>query len=251
MFSRMPPGIKGLCVQLCALSLNLVLVSVALKLNIEVGPLGICLIQAVLSFFLSKMINADRWWGCIHTTLPFLIWFGLAAALPPVTYLFAFIFTSLIFSNAMLGQVPYFPMRKNAWEVIVSHIDKCKALRIIDIGSGIGGLSLKIASLRPNTINFGIEISPLTWFISVMRARFQRMGVRFMLGSYNNLDFSQFDIVITYLSPVAMEAIKEKACREMTKGALLISHEFPIIGMNPHKIVGTPDSVKQTYFYQF
>ena len=40
----------------------------------------------------------------------------------------------------------------------------------------------------------GVEIAPLLWVISTLRARFAKSKAVFTLGSYQTIDFSKYDI---------------------------------------------------------
>jgi SAM-dependent methyltransferase len=100
----------------------------------------------------------------------------------------------------------------------------------IDIGSGLGGLVLELARRRPESRFVGIELAPLPWLASRLRARLSRSAAHFIRGDYEQLDFAQYDLVFAYLSPAAMDALWRKAGREMRPGSLLVSYEFPVQG---------------------
>ena len=74
----------------------------------------------------------------------------------------------------------------------------------------------------------------------MLRARVSRSPARFVRGDYADLDFSQYDVVFAYLSPVAMPALWQKANAEMCPGSLLLSYEFPIAGKK-WNIIKTPE----------
>ena len=124
---------------------------------------------------------------------------------------------------------------------------KEQSIRFIDIGSGFGGLVMHLARSRPQDVATGIETAPLPWLVSVMRARTGRSTAHFVRGDYTSLDFADYDVVFAYLSPAAMPALWEKARAEMRQGALLLSYEFFVPGIDPH-IVEYPAG-KRTALY--
>jgi predicted O-methyltransferase YrrM len=89
---------------------------------------------------------------------------------------------------------------------------------------------LELARRRPESRFEGIELAPLPWLASRLRARIAGATARFIRGDYEQLDFAQYDLVFAYLSPAAMDALWRKAQREMRPGSLLVSYEFPIAG---------------------
>jgi hypothetical protein len=110
-------------------------------------------------------------------------------------------------------------------------------VKFVDIGSGLGGLILHLDLCRADCDFIGIEVAPLPWLISWLRALISRRRCRFLLGNYNRLDFSHYDVVFAYLSPAVMSAVWEKARAEMRPETLFISYEFPIAGRNPDSTI--------------
>jgi SAM-dependent methyltransferase len=110
-----------------------------------------------------------------------------------------------------------------------------RPLLVIDIGSGLGGLVLDLARRRPESTFVGIELAPLPWLASALRARLAGSSARFVRGDYEHLDLGDYDAVFAYLSPAAMDGLWRKASAEMRPGSLLLSYEFDI-GAKPPDI---------------
>lgn len=121
---------------------------------------------------------------------------------------------------------------------------------MIDIGSGLGDLSMYIAQRRPNDTVEGIEIAPLPWLISKVRARMQASNAAFTRGNYESLNFAEYDVVFAYLSPAAMTNLWIKANQEMRKGSLLVSLEFEIPEALPDQIIHTGTSTPKLYVWR-
>jgi hypothetical protein len=109
---------------------------------------------------------------------------------------------------------------------------------------------MHIAKSRPRSHVEGIEIAPLPWLISVLRAKFCRSGVRFSLGDYRALNFADYDVIFAYLSPAAMLALWDKAQLEMRPGSLLISLEFDIPGVHPSRCVQAEQGSPALYVWE-
>src|SRR5690606_24694820 len=114
-----------------------------------------------------------------------------------------FLISLSIFWTTFRSQVPFFPSRPIVWQKVAELIPSHKTVRMIDIGSGLGDLSMHVAKAKNNSHIEGIEIAPLPWLVSVVRAWIRRSSARFRLGNYHELHFAAYDIVFAYLSPAA------------------------------------------------
>ena len=133
------------------------------------------------------------------------------------------------------------------WQQVAQLLGPNQVLCLIDIVSGLGDMPMHIAKLRPSSQVEGIEIAPLPWLISVLRAKFRRADVRFKLGDYRNLNFAHYDLIFAYLSPAAVLALWDKAQLEMRPGRLLISLEFDIPGVQPSCCLESNASLSKLY----
>jgi tRNA1(Val) A37 N6-methylase TrmN6 len=64
-----------------------------------------------------------------------------------------------------------------------------RPLAIADIGSGLGGLVLDLARRRPDAQVDGIELAPLPWLVSRLRAKLSGSRARFLRGDYEAVEF--------------------------------------------------------------
>jgi hypothetical protein len=96
----------------------------------------------------------------------------------------------------------------------------------------------------------GIEIAPLPWLVSVVRALLRRSSAVFKLGDYRELDFANYDVIFAYLSPAAMQALWQKSHVEMRPGSLLISYEFEIQGVPPTQILTNGEQEAKLYVWK-
>jgi hypothetical protein len=206
--------------------------------------------QAVCACLLACLVMKDYWWRYIQLVFPLAICIALRFDIPRDVFLVGFLLSISIFWTCFKTQVPFYPSHRGIRDQIASLIPDNRFARFIDIGSGIGDLSLTLAQQKPAALIFGIEIAPLPWLISVIRARLKKSKAIFKFGNYQHLDFATYDIVFAYLSPAAMDALGIKAQAEMRKKSLLISHEFPIPSMHPIKTLRNAMQTKETYVYR-
>lgn len=208
------------------------------------------LIQGMIAFAVARMFRLAIWWQWILFIFPIAIWLTLKLDLTPGLFLGGFLLFALMYWSVFLTQVPYYPSGKSACDVVAELIDHEKKLEIIEIGSGLGGFSIRLAKLHPKSSYLGIEIAPLPFLISLIRAKYQRSKVRFKLGNYEKVDLAQFDLVFAYLSPAAMPKLYEQCRAQMKVGSILVSHEFVVPGVEPSGILKSAHDSKVTYTYQ-
>lgn len=237
-FRRLPgqnlsPAALALLVQVLAAGLALVCWLIASLMSWHLPLILIFFLQAASAVLLSHVFSMAPWWHCIHGIFPLAVWAMLQCKLPGNFYLGGLVLSVALFWTTFRSQVPFYPSDRAARELVQALLPAGKAVHVIDIGSGLGGVAMHLAAARPDSCITGIEIAPLPWLISRWRAWFRRSAARFRYGDYNKLDFAAYDVVFAYLSPAAMTALWQKASAEMRPGSLLISYEFPIENIPP------------------
>lgn len=214
-----------------------------LDANLTFSVLALVLMQASLAAIFSYLAGMASWWRWIHLCFPIAVWGMSSWHIPNEFYLAGFIVSLGLFWTTFRSQVPFFPSRPVVWRQVAKLMPKDKPVRLIDIGSGLGDMPMYIANARPDSHIEGIEIAPLPWLISVIRAKIRRSKAVLKMGDYRALDFANYDVIFAYLSPAAMLALWQKAHQEMRSGTLLISLEFEIPGVTPSmRIAGTGHS---------
>jgi SAM-dependent methyltransferase len=225
------PAVQALAIQLLAA----LLLYAAMRLSDGAGGPTISLGQAALvqgigAALLSWWRGLAWWWLAIQLLFPLALLMTLALHLPPVVFLLLFGFLLALYWSTFRTQVPFYPSGPAVWASVLALLPEQANARLIDIGSGVGGLVLSLARQRRDGHFTGIELAPLPWLVSRLRGRSQRSTAHFVRGDYEGLNLADFDVVFAYLSPAAMPALWQKAQREMRPGTLLLSYEFPIPG---------------------
>lgn len=192
------------------------------------------MMQSAIAVALCSVAKMAVWWRWIHGVFPLAMYVMALFSVPNEVYLIGFLITLSVFWTTFRSQVPFFPSRPIVREKVAELLPKNQVARMIDIGSGLGDLSMYIAKEKQNSRVEGIEIAPMPWLISVIRAKLKRSSAYFRLGDYHTLDFGQYELVFAYLSPAAMPALWKKAYQEMQTGSFLVSYEFEIPNVPPH-----------------
>ena len=231
--------------------------SVQFSLRIQEVPLLVLVFsQAALASWAAYYFQAAPWWRWIHFIFPIALWGMLKFDVPNEIYLIGFLLTLSIFWSTYRTQVPYYPSRLDVWQrmsqlVTQFEITHHRTPKVIDIGCGLGGLSLFLAKHHAGIKVEGVEIAPLPWLVSRLRAVVAHSHTKFSLGDYQALDFADYDIIFAYLSPAAMSALWVKAQQEMRSNSLLVSLEFEVPGIEPQQRLPQKGQNRELFIYQF
>ena len=244
---QLKPSTLAVLVQIVALATVLAILKLSyLIVDNEVSGFSIVdvvIMQSLLAAAFSYCLNMAVWWRWIHLCFPLAMLAMTRWQLPNEFYLVGFIISLSLFWTTFRSQVPFYPSRPTVWKQVAKIMPKDRQIRLIDIGSGLGDMSMYVSKVRPDSQIEGIEIAPLPWLISKIRAKISRSKAIFTLGDYHALHFADYDIIFAYLSPAAMLALWQKASKEMKTGSLLISLEFEIPGVIPSfRIAGNENS---------
>lgn len=247
---RRAPVLHAALVQVLAAPATFAVVYVFARWHIAVPLYAVALVQGMLAALLTVVWGLAAWWRAIAFVFPVALVGADTLHVPPGIVLAAFVICVLLFWSTFRTQVPFYPSGAAACRAVATLLPD-RPLRLIDIGSGIGGLVLDLARRRPDSKVVGIEVAPLPWLISVLRARLTHSPARFVRGDYERLDFGDYDVVFAYLSPAAMSALWQKAIREMRPATMLLSYEFGVVAKAPDKTVATTPTGPALYVWYF
>jgi hypothetical protein len=232
------PAIQALLILCAALILALLAAQAVEQLfGAAIPPIPFAFLHGALAAGIAYLRRMASWW------VPILFFFPPAAVLvnslhlPPVLFFAVFLFLLLLFWSTFRSQVPFYPSGQSTWDAVAALLPADRPLRVIDIGSGLGGAVLYLSRLRADSHFVGIELAPLPWLVSRVRALLTGSRGAFVRGDYTRLDFRDYDAIFAYLSPAAMTALWQKAREEMRPGTLLLSYEFIIEDVQPDVVV--------------
>jgi hypothetical protein len=257
------PAVRALLIQCGAAPLTLAIVyllaSVQLFPNVHpYNYLTVATLQGALAAAISWRLGLAVWWRGIQLLFPPALLAALALRLPPWLCLAVFLLLLGWYWSTFRTQVPYYPSGPAVWraveQALAARLPAGRAprpVRVIDIGSGLGGLVLHLARARPDADCHGIELAPLPWLASRLRALLAGSRARFLLGDYEKLDFARYDAVFAYLSPAAMAGLWRKAAAEMRPGSMLLSYEFAIDARAPDQTIHATAGDDALYIWYF
>jgi len=232
------PAVQALFILCAALILALFAgQAVELLFGVALSSLPFAFLHGALAAGIACLRRMASWWA------PILFFFPPAAVLvnslhlPPALFLAIFLFLLLLFWSTFRSQVPFYPSGQATWDAVAALLPTDRPLRVIDIGSGLGGAVLYLSRVRADSRFIGIELAPLPWLVSQVRALLTRSRGAFVRGDYTRLDFHDYDAIFAYLSPAAMTALWQKARAEMRPGTLLLSYEFIIEDTQPDVVM--------------
>lgn len=222
------PAVQALLLQCVAIVPTLIATYLLARAGVPMNYAGVAVVQGVLAAALTWWRGLARWWRPIQLLFPLALVGAQAFALPSWLFLAVFLFLLLLYWSTFRTQVPYYPSGRRVWDAVHAQLPQGRPVRVIDIGSGLGGFAIDLAARRPDAQVDGIELAPLPWLASRVAATLRASRARFLLGDYEALDFADYDAIFCYLSPAAMSALYRKAAREMRPGSMLLSYEFAI-----------------------
>jgi SAM-dependent methyltransferase len=194
------------------------------------------------------LLGAAWWWFPIHLLFFPAILLLQQLHLSPAVHLAVFLCLLVFNWGVIRTRVPLYLSRPAVWKEVEALLPAGQSYRLLDIGSGLGGMLLHLDQARPLGRHEGIEISPAPWFISRVRARLAGTRASFKCGDYRALDLSGYDVVFAFLSPLVMEALQHKASREMRPGTLLVSLAFPLPGVEHDLVIRTGSASRQALY---
>ena len=237
-----PPAVRALLIQLFSFLLILIAgAAIEARTGLSISLAALTLSQGVVAALLSYRLRLAPWWWLIQFLFPVALFAGPQLQVPPVIFLLLFLVFLVLYWSTFRTQVPFYPSGRATRDAVAAQLPQGRAIRFIDIGSGLGDLAMDLAERRPDSRFCGIELAPLPWLISVWRAKARNSRARFIRGDYNTLDFADYDVVFAYLSPAAMPELWKLARARMRPGALLLSYEFAVSGAQPD-VVLAPDA---------
>ncbi|MCL4364148.1 class I SAM-dependent methyltransferase [Patescibacteria group bacterium] len=174
-----------------------------------------------------------------------LILYLLAVLLLLIFLIFMSIYTlSLIYSS--LKGSPYVATRSRRVEEILGSADLKKGKLFIELGSGDGRV-VRMAAKKYGIKGIGVDVNPLLIFWSKILGK---KNIDFRTENIFTADLSKADYVYIFLMPKLIEELAKKMDRELKKGAVVISHGFPVKGWEKQLFRKLDVVPFPTYFYK-
>ena len=192
--------------------------------------------QGVLAALVGRMFGLPWWWAPINALFVPSALALKVLALEPGWYLGGFAILGAVYWTTFRTRVPLYLSSEEACERVAALLPADRAFSFLDIGCGVGTVLARLAPLFPEGEFRGLEIAPLPFVISWLRARASR---RFATRRANfwRENLAHHDVVYAFLSPVPMNDLWRKARAEMRPGSLLVSNTFRIDGVPADSVI--------------
>lgn len=200
-------------------------------------------LQGVIAALISlQLFHLPIWQGVIYLLfLPLLLWAVVTLDLSATWYLAGFVGLVLVYGGIYRTRVPLFLSSQQAINTLVQLLPQDHRFKMIDLGSGCGGLIGRLAKILPHGVYHGVEMALLPCWISKLRGALSGQHCQFQWESIWQQDLSEYDVVYAYLSPVPMARLWEKICQEMRPGSLFISNTFAVPEVVPDRCIPLDD----------
>ncbi len=245
------PAVQALLLQVAAFVPTLAVTWLLARTGLQPTYLVVALAQGIFAALLTRWRKLAGWWLPIQCLFPLALLGADALHIPSWLFLTVFVVLLAVFWSTFRTQVPYWASGPRVWTAVAGLLPPDRPVRVIDIGSGLGGFTLDLARRRPQAACTGIELAPLPWLVSALRATLTASRARFIRGDYERLDFAAFDVVFCYLSPAAMPALYAKCLAEMKTGSKLMSYEFIIVERQPDLVIPITHNGVSLYVWDF
>lgn len=206
------------------------------------------IVQGLLAGVVSYCLRMPLWWIPIHFIFMPLAIAVLAVNISPTWFLILFLCLLLTYGKTYKTQVPLYLSSKSVGRALATLLPQQDRFSFIDLGSGCGGLISNLANTHKNGSFYGIEYAPLPFLISQLRSMFSVSASKIIWGDFWKHDFSNYDVVYAYLSPVPMASLWQKVSQEMRPGSFLISNTFIIPDIPPDKCIKLNDFSNSTLY---
>jgi len=234
--SALPPGLQATILHLaCAL--------VAWQLTgFAQGITAWPFLEALLAVCGGLLLGMAPWWTVINAVFVPGLYVAHAVDIAPAWALGAFSVLLLLYWGVGATQVPLFLSTRAAIQTLRGLLPKTPRPALLDIGCGTGGVISSLAAGCGDGRFDGIECAPLPWLLAWLRMLGDRTRCAVRCGDFWRCEFTPYDVVYAYLSPVPMARVWEKACREMRPGTLLVSNTFAVPGVVADEVIPLDDA---------
>ena len=150
-----------------------------------------------------------------------------------ILILFLILTVCIIFTGCLYNAI-WIPTRKKDYKRIAQLVSLRPEMIFYDLGSGSSNM-LFYFSKKYGVNCVGVEVSPFWYFYSKIKSLFYKK-VKIMYGNFYKYDLSKADIVYVFLTPKALDKLKEKFIKELKENSKIILSCWPSQNINPTKI---------------
>lgn len=185
--------------------------------------------HAVSAFLISVFLRLSVPWRLFNLLLVPTVGVSMTVALPSTLWAVLALLFLVIFLPTLWTRVPYYPTPVRMYEQIAEVLPTDQPFSFMDLGCGFSGLLAYLARERPNGHFYGMEIGPLPFLCSRLRAAFcPNANLTIIFRSFWSETLAPYDTVYAFLAPPPMADLWDKVRQEMKPGSLFITNTFPV-----------------------
>ncbi len=158
--------------------------------------------------------------------------------------------TTLTYAWGAVKAAPYVPTRSADVDRMLrlAHIKPGEL--VYDLGAGDGRFLLTTAR-KFRARGVGFEISLLPYVIGKIRIALSGLpNVKLSYTDFFQVDLSTADVIVCFLTPMAMAKLKPKFERELKPGSRVVSYAFAVPDWTPTKKDKPQPNIMGVYLYQ-
>lgn len=148
---------------------------------------------------------------------------------------------SIAWSTARVGISPT-PSSRKARDAIIRLMADTGTGPVYDLGSGWGGLAIRLAKDHPDRKIVGYEVSFVPWLVSVFFKNILRLGnLEIYRKNFLLADLSGAAVLVCFLHTDGMREIAKKLTAEEGSSGFLISNYFALPSCQPETSIQIND----------
>lgn len=130
--------------------------------------------------------------------------------------------------------VPFVPTPRRVIDTMVSVADLQPGQMVLDLGAGDGRILAAALRKEPGIVAVGYEGSLGVWLLARARNLVLAEKPDIRRENFFGRNFSDADVIFTYLSIDTMKKLLPKFQAELRPGTRVVSHGFSLRGKEPH-----------------
>ena len=167
-------------------------------------------------------------------------------------FLLIILFVNLSILQGIFSAAPWVPLSKKNLVNLIDSLGAEPEEVVYDLGSGDGRWLFYFARHSSAKSIKGFELSYLMFFVYCFKKLFRGYPqVTVEIKNFYKTSFSAADVVLCFLTPMAMKKLLPKLKKEMKPGAKLISYAFTLPQMEPEQISKISPKDIPIYRYRF
>ncbi|MQX35005.1 class I SAM-dependent methyltransferase [Roseospira navarrensis] len=139
----------------------------------------------------------------------------------------------VVLYTVRLGAPPW-PSAPRARRALLAALPDRVEGEILELGSAWGGLALDLAARYPDRRVVAVELSPIPWAVSRLRALAGRAGnLEARRADLHRVDLSRAGLIVCYLHRDAMARLAARLRAEAPHGCVVVSNTFGLGDWTP------------------